>query len=283
MLWALAAFTMWGLSVLFWPLLEPASALEILLQRVLWSFVVVAILMSITRGWSRLRGLPRRTWMMVATGAILNAGNWGLFTFAVVSDQIVGASIAYFLNPLASAALGVLVLHERLHVSQTVALAIGALAVVVIGFANEGNPVLPVLMAACFGLYALVQRTIHLAPLPTLAGESTILLPAAVAGLIILQVNGGSTFVGFGAGHTLFFAAGGVMSVLPLIAFGMAARRVPLSTMATMQYVAPTLQFLIGVFIAHEPMPPARWVGFALILVAISVFTVGQLRDSRGR
>ena len=283
LLLAFLAFSLWGLSVLFWPLLAPASAIEVLLHRVVWAFVFVAIIMSVARLWPRMRGLPRRTWMLVAAAGALNAANWGLFIFAVMSQQIVGASMAYFLNPIASAAIGMIVLRERVRATRVAALAIGLGAVAVTGIASQGNPLLPLLMATCFGFYALVQRVIPLGAVETLAGESALLTPVALAGLVILQITGVATLFAMGTGHFLLFVAGGLVTLLPLLAFGAAARRVPLSTMAVMQYVAPIIQFLVGVFIAQEPMPAARWVGFGLVILAVVVFTSGELGRRRYR
>lgn len=280
MLWAFAAFAMWGLSVLFWPLLVPAGPVEILMHRIIWAFVICAIPMTALRWWRKLRGLSVRTWLLVAAGGVLNAGNWGLFIYCVTTGQVVAGAMAYFLNPIASATLGVLVLHERVRVTRVVALGIGVVAVVVTGIATGGNPVLPLIMATIFGCYALVQRVVRLDPIPTLTGESGVLLPFAVAILIVLQVTGASTLLEHGGWHIALFALGGAVTLAPLLAFAYAARRTPLSTMAVMQYVAPIIQFLVGVFIMHEPMPAMRWFGFALIVVAVIVFTAGEL--SRG-
>jgi chloramphenicol-sensitive protein RarD len=274
---------MWGLSVLFWPLLAPASAIEVLLHRVVWAFVFVSIIMTAARLWPHMRRLPLRTWLLVAAAGALNAANWGLFIFAVLSQQIVGASMAYFLNPIASATIGMVFLSERMRVTRVVALGIGLVAVVVTGVASSGNPLLPLLMASCFGFYALVQRVIPLGAVETLAGESGLLTPLAIAGLVLLQVTGSATLVDFGVAHVLLFVAGGLVTLLPLLAFGGAARRVPLSTMAVMQYVAPIIQFVAGVFIAREPMPAARWLGFGLVLLAVVVFTTGELARRRPR
>lgn len=282
MLWAFAAFAMWGLSVLFWPLLQPAGPIEILMHRIVWAFVICAILMTALRWWRKLRGLSLRTWLLVTAGGVLNAGNWGLFIYCVMTGQVVAGAMAYFLNPIASATLGVLVLRERVRATRVVALAIGVVAVVVTGIATGGNPVLPLIMATIFGCYALVQRVVRLEPIPTLTGEAGVLLPFALGILIVLQMTGGSTLLGHGPWHVLLFALGGAVTLAPLLAFAYAARRTPLSTMAVMQYVAPIIQFLVGVFIMQEAMPPVRWIGFTLIVVAVIVFTAGELTRGRG-
>lgn len=274
---------MWGLSTLFWPLLVPAGPIEVLMHRIIWAFVLSAILMTVLRTWRSLRGLGVRTWLLVGAGGVLNGANWGLFIFAVLSGQVVSASMAYFLNPIASAALGVLVLRERPRATQVVALAIGAGAVVATGFAAGGNVWLPLLMATCFGLYALVQRVVRLAPVATLTGESAVLLPVAVVVLMVLQLTGRSTLLDHGLSHVILFAVGGAVTLAPLLAFAYAARRTPLSTMAVMQYIAPLLQFCVGVFVMGEPMPMARWIGLALVLLAVAVFTTGEIAAARHR
>lgn len=274
---------MWGLSTLFWPLLVPAGPIEVLMHRIVWAFVLSAVLMTVLRSWRTVRGLGARTWSLIGAGGVLNAANWGLFIFAVLSGQVISASMAYFLNPIASAAFGVLVLRERPRATQVVALAIGAGAVVATGFAAGGNVWLPLVMATCFGLYALVQRVVRLAPIATLTGESAVLLPFAIVVLAILQLTGESTLLDHGLSHALLFAVGGAVTLAPLLAFAYAARRTPLSTMAVMQYIAPLIQFCVGVFVMGEPMPAARWIGLALVLMAVAVFTTGEIAAARRR
>lgn len=281
MLWAAAAFSMWGLSVLFWPLVEPTGALEVLMHRIVWAFAFCAVIMTVLRRWRHLKGLSWRSWLLIAAGSVLNAGNWGLFIYSVLSEQVVAASMAYFLNPIASATFGAIVLRERLRVTQLIALVIGVAAVVIPGIAAGANFWLPLVMATCFGLYALVQRVVVLGPIPTLTGESLILTPLAIAVIVVMQFTGTGTTFSFGGAHFLLLVLGGAVTLAPLLAFANAARRTPLTTMAVMQYIAPIIQFLVGVFLMHEPMAPSRWIGIGLVLIAVATFTIGQI-SSRG-
>lgn len=281
MLWAAAAFSMWGLSVLFWPLVEPTGAFEVLMHRIIWAFAFSALIMTVLRRWRQLRGLSLKAWLLIGAGSILNAGNWGLFIYSVLTDQVVAASMAYFLNPIVSATLGAVVLRERLRPTQLIALVVGIAAVLIPGIAAGANFWLPLVMASCFGLYALIQRVVVLDPIPTLTGESAVLTPLAIVVLVIMHINGtGSTFA-HGGGHFVLLVLGGAVTLAPLLAFGYAARRTPLTTMAVMQYIAPIIQFLVGVFIMHEPMALSRWVGVGLVLIAVATFTAGEFQRAR--
>ncbi len=279
----LLAYGVWGLFPLYWPLLEPASAAEILAHRVLWSFISMAVVLSLSRRWRRLRGLSRRTWAQVSAAALLIAVNWGFYIFAVNNGHIVEAALGYYINPLVSVALGVLILRERLRPLQWVAIGIAAAAVLVITLGTGGVPYIAIALAGSFALYGLVKKVIPLVATESLTAESLVLVPVALAFLTHLQLTDRSTLVGHGVGHVALLTTTGLITIVPLGAFAVAAQALPLSAVGFLQYITPTLQFLLGVFWAHETMAPSRWLGFAVIWLALAVYSYDAIRHGRRR
>jgi chloramphenicol-sensitive protein RarD len=281
MLFGLVAYGVWGVFPLFWPLLEPAGAVEILAHRMVWSLLVVAIVMTVRRGWSELRRAPLRTWLLVLGAAVLISVNWGVYIYAVNNGAVVEAALGYFINPLLSVLLGVMIFRERLRRLQWASVALGAVAVLVIGIGGGRVPWLALALAVSFGFYGLVKKTVRLTPQASLTAEGLVVLLPALAFLTVIQVNGTSTLTTHGGGHVVLLAASGLLTVVPLIAFARASQLLPLSVMGLLQYLTPVLQFLIGVLVEHEQMQPTRWVGFVLIWVALMIFAVDAVRRAR--
>ncbi len=275
------AYGVWGLFPLFWPFLEPASAPEILAHRVVWSLVFMAVVVTALRHWSVLRTLSRRTWLQVAAAAVLIAVNWGVYIYAVNNGLVVEAALGYYINPLVSVALAVLVLRERLRPLQWVAVGVAAVAVVVIAAGTGGLPWIALSLAVSFALYGLVKKVVPLAATESLTAEALVLTPVALAFLVWLQFAGRSTLTGHGTGHVVLLALGGVVTIVPLVAFAVAARSLPLSVVGFLQYITPTMQFLLGVFWAHEHMAPSRWAGFVIIWAALALYSVDAVRHAR--
>ena len=276
-----AAYLLWGLFPLYWPLLEPAAPVEILAHRIAWSFVFIALLLAGTIGFAWLRRLERRQVALLALAAVLVTVNWGTYIHGVNSEQVVETSLGYFINPLVTVALGVVVLRERLTRPQQLAVAIGVLAVVVLT-ADYGRPPWIALTLACsFGSYGLVKKRANVDGTPSLFLETALLLIPAVAYLLWLGAHGSGTFTTEGGGHMALLAAGGIATAVPLMLFGAAAIRIPLTTLGVLQYLAPIIQFLIGVLIYDEPMPASRLAGFALVWLALAVFTYDAIRTAR--
>lgn len=280
-LFGVGAYVIWGLFPAFWPLLEPAGAVEILGQRIAWTMIVMALLALPLRRWRVLRALPARGWAMVAGAAVLIAVNWGVYIYAVNSGHVVESALGYFINPLVSVLLGVVVLGERLRGPQYVALAVAAVAVVVLAIDYGRVPVISLTLACSFGLYGLIKKKVPLDAVSSLTGESLVLGPIAVGYLVWLGATGAATFTSHGVGHAVLLAATGPLTVGPLLLFGAAARRVPLVTIGVLQYLTPLLQFAWGVFVAHELMPLSRWLGFGLVWLALVVFTWDAVRAAR--
>ncbi len=278
---AIGAYAIWGVFPAFWPLLAPAAPLEVLAHRITWTLVLMVVVITATRGWSELRTLRPRGWAMVAAAGALISVNWGLYIYAVFAGQVVEAALGYFMSPLISVLLGVVVLHERLRRTQWAAVALGTLAVVVIAVEAGRLPWIALTLACSFGLYGLLKSKIPLSATAGVTAEGLVLGPLAVAVVVALEVSGTGTLTGHGVGHGLLLMAAGPVTALPLLLYGLAARRVPLSTIGVLMYINPILQFLWGVLVVGEAMPPTRWIGFVLVWIALVVFTVDLVRANR--
>ena len=278
----IGAYLLWGLFPLYWPLLEPAGPLEILAHRIAWSLVFLFAVLALGSGFRWIRKLDRRQLGLLTVAAGLITVNWGTFIYAVNNDHVVETSLGYFITPLVSVALGVTVLGERLKRHQHVAVAIAAVAVAVLALDYGRPPWIALTLALSFGTYGLVKKRADVDGAQSLAVETALLAPAALAFIVWLQASGDGTMLAQDAGHVALLVISGVVTAVPLILFGVAAIRVTLTTIGVLQYLAPTLHFLIGVLVYSEPMPLSRLAGFVLVWVALAVFTVGALRTTRG-
>lgn len=245
--------------------------------------MVVAVVLAVQRNWRWVRPLlrDRRRIGLIVTGATVIAVNWGVYIYAVNSEQVVEASLGYFINPLVTILFGVVLLGERLRRWQWVAVAIGGLAVAVLTVDYGRVPWIALILAFSFATYSLVKNRLGMNAVESLAGETAVLFLPAMVYLVQLQVRGQSSFAAHGAGHTLMMSTTGVVTAIPLLLFGAAAIRIPLSWIGLVQYVTPTLQFAIGVWVFGESMPASRWVGFVLIWTALLVVTVEGLTAGR--
>ena len=275
------AYLLWGMFPLYWPLLRPAAPIEILAHRVVWTMAVVAVIVAVTCGFAWARSLGRRRAGLLALAAVLISTNWGMFIYGVNSGQVVETSLGYFINPLVTVALAVAVLGERLRRPQLIAVAIAGVAVIVLTLDYGRPPWLALTLAFSFALYGLVKKHADVDGIRSLAVETSFLVAPAVAYLLWLGSTGSGTFTSEGAGHTALLMAGGIATAVPLILFGVAAIRVPLSTLGLLQYMTPTLQFSIGVLLYGEPMPLSRLIGFVLVWVALTIFAVDAVRATR--
>jgi chloramphenicol-sensitive protein RarD len=283
MIFGIAAYVMWGVFPLYFPLLAPSTPVEILAHRILWSLVVVAGLLLVRRRLGTLTGLTRRQYVLLAVAAVALSGNWLTYVYGVTTGQVVETSLGYFVNPLVTVALGVVVLGERLRRVQWLALGLATVAVVVLTIDYGRLPWIALTLAFSFGLYGLLKKQADVGAVASLGVETLVLAGPAAAYLAWLAGQGQGTFAAEGVGHALLLAALGVVTALPLLCFGAAATRVPLSTLGLLQYIAPTLQFAIGVTVLGEPMPAARLAGFALVWTALIIFTAESLHTARRR
>lgn len=283
----LAAYAIWGLFPLYFHALEPAGAWEILAHRILWTvvFCVVALLVTRELGW--IGSLLRRPGLIagIALAAVLIATNWVVYVTAVLSGNVSEAALGYFLNPLVTVALGVVVLRERLRPLQWVAVGIGLVAGVYLWVAGGKVPLVALTLAASFALYGLTKKKIG-ATLPALHGltiETLVLVPVAIVTLVVVGAGGDLTFGGHGWVHTALLVGSGVATAVPLLFFAAAARRIPLVTIGLIQFITPVMQLLVGVLVLGEHMSAARWAGFGIVWVALIVLTVDSLRSLRRR
>jgi chloramphenicol-sensitive protein RarD len=275
----LTAWVMWGFFPLYWPLLEPAGAVEILAHRIVWSALLMVGVVVATRKRATLRAIlaDRRTRRLLALAAVLITVNWGTYIWGVNHHHVVETSLGYFVNPLVSVLLGVLVLGERLRRLQWLALGIAAVAVLALTVEYGRPPWVALILAFSFGSYGLVKKKADAGAVEGLVVETLVMAPVALAYLGFLTASGDSTFTGHGAGHVLLLLGTAAITVVPLLCFGGAATRIPLSTLGLMQYITPSVQLLLGLTVFDEPMPPLRWAGFGLIWLALALFTASTL------
>ncbi len=266
---------------LYFSAIDEASPLEILAHRIVWSLVFTIVLLAVLKritltinvfkDWSLLKVLG------IATVLILI--NWLTYITAVSTGNVLEAALGYYINPLVTVLLAIVVLRERVPPTTWIALGIGAIAVIVMTVGSGKVPWISFILAVSFGLYGLAKKNIgsRVDAIVSLSVETALSTPLAVGFLIWLTLTSQSTFTGYGLTHTLLLSFAGIMTGLPLILFGHSARLLPLATLGLLQYIGPTIQFLVGILIFHESMPPSRWIGFALVWLAIMVFTFGAL------
>jgi chloramphenicol-sensitive protein RarD len=282
-LFALTAYLCWGFFPLYWKLLRPMGAPEILAHRILWSAVLMVAIVTVGRGWRRIVKLARgpRRLGLVALASVVIAFNWGAYIYGVNANRVVETSLGYFFNPLVTVLLGVLVLRERLRAAQWAAVCVGGIAVAVLTVDYGHVPYLALFLAASFGLYGLIKKRLGVPATDGLLVESGILAVPALAFITFLMTQGQSTFGHVSPAHTAWVVASGVITAIPLLFFAGAANRISLSAIGLLQYLAPILQLLVGVVIFREPMPVGRLVGFALVWLALGVFTWDGIQNAR--
>ncbi|WP_234986502.1 EamA family transporter RarD [Demequina sp. NBRC 110055] len=279
------AYLMWGLFPLLMAALEPAGAIEITAHRAVWSLVVCLAIVAVVRGWRPLREVlaNRRAFLTLAAAAIVVAVNWLIYVYAVVTDHVNSASLGYYINPLFTVLLGVVFLGERLRRMQIVALAIAAVAVLVIGFGLGEFPWISLVLAGSFGLYGLIKKRVGTSvdAVTGLTVETLVLAPVGLIAILVMGSTG--TFgdrgePGLGIGHDLLLMSTGIFTAGALLLFAAGSRRLPLFVMGLLQYIAPTMMFILAVWHFGEPMPPSRWAGFVLVWVALVVISVDAWR-----
>ncbi len=282
---AIGAYGLWGFLPLYFSVLAPAGAIEIVAWRILLSLVFCALLLTLTRGWGALFVImrDRRTVLILGAAGAFVLVNWLVYVFATLTDHVVEASLGYFTNPIVTVLLGVLVLRERLRPLQWAAIAISAVAVLVLAVNYGQFPWIALALAFSFGLYGFIKKQVggRVDAISGLTIETAWLAPLAGVVVGILAANGELVMGSQGAVHTSLLLSAGVITAVPLLLFAAAARRLPLVYIGLSQYLAPVMQFLIGVFLFHEDMPTARWLGFALVWIALIVLTIDMLRSNR--
>ncbi len=279
------AYGIWGMFPLYFAALAPSGAWEILAHRILWTLAVCAVVLLAVRDLSWIRPFlaNRRLVAGITLAAGLIAANWVIYVLAVLTGRTYEAALGYFLNPIVTVGLGVLVLGERLRRLQWAAVAVGAVASVYLAVAGGVVPWIPLALAFSFGLYGLTKKKVgaSLQAMHSLAAETAVLTPVAVVVLVVLGMSGATTFTTQGAGHTSLLVLSGLVTAVPLLLFAAAARRIPLVTVGLIQFITPMLQLLVGVTVLGEHVSGRLWVGFGIVWLALVLLTVDSLRAGR--
>ena len=279
----IGAYVMWGLVPLYWPLLKPASAMEILSHRVVWSLVFLLIIVYFKKLFSDIKValFDRRKMILLFFASIFITINWGVFIWAVNNGHVIETSLGYFINPLVSVALGVIVLKEKLRTLQKVAVGLTFVAVTFLTLTLGHPPYIALSLAFSFGFYGLVKKMANVKAIPSLTLESLMITPFFAVFLYYLSSQNELTFVELGPIHSLWLVTAGIVSVIPLMLFSTAVLRIPLVVLGLLQALGPIIQFLLGYFVFDEPMITARWVGFLIVWLAVSVFSYDAVRTYR--
>jgi chloramphenicol-sensitive protein RarD len=283
LLLGIAAYGLWGIFPIYWPLLEPAGAVELLAHRMVWSAVVMGVLVVVLRRRAALRAIlrDRRLKLLLLGAAAVISVNWGVYIWSVTNEHVVEGSLGYFINPLVTVVLGVVVFAERLRPLQWTAVGIAALAVAGLTWDYGRPPVIALVLAFSFGTYGLLRKKANVGAVEGLTVETALILPLALGYLVWLQVTGGGHLLADPPWHQVLLFSAGLATAIPLLCFGGAATRIPLTTLGLLQYIAPTLQFLLGITVGGEPMTAGRWAGFAVIWAALALFSYDSWRDWR--
>jgi len=285
MLAGIAAYGLWGVFPLVFHQLQDVAPVEVLMHRVLWSFVVVAGLLGLRRetGWlAVLRNRTPERGRLAAAAALISV-NWLVYVWAVSEEHVVEAALGYYINPLITVALGVVVLRERLSRLQLVALGFAVAAVGVLTAAYGRVPWIALVLACSFAGYGYLKKAVAVPATTSLAVETAVLLPVALIGLVALRLRGDAAFLHGALGRDLLLVGLGVITAVPLVLFGTAARRIPLTLLGLLQYLTPTFQLLCGVVVLDEALPPERLGGFVLVWIALVLLGVDAVRTSRRR
>ncbi|WP_018156992.1 EamA family transporter RarD [Demetria terragena] len=278
------AYSLWGAFPLYFHALIPAGAWEVLTHRILWTMLLCVVILVATRQipalWRLLKDRQRLAYLSAASFFI--AANWVIYVVAVMANRTSEAALGYFLNPLVTVALGVIVLHERLRRLQWAAVAVGGVACVYLAVTFGKPPWISLALAGSFATYGLIKNRVGgaMTPLQSLSAETVILSVPAVPLLIWITAQNEGTFTGYGAGHTALLVFSGAATAVPLLLFAAAARRIPLSLVGLLQFATPILQLLCGVLLLHEVVPTSRWVGFGIVWVALVLLTIDSLRSA---
>ncbi len=283
LLFGFGAYGLWGLLPLYFIVLVPAGPVQIVANRVVWSLIFCALLLTITRSWRgfALAVSSPKVLGTLTIAALLIATNWLTYVYGVTSGHAIETSLGYFINPLVSVLIGVIVLKEKLRPLQWTAVGIGAAAIVVLTIAYGNLPIIAFTLALSFGAYGFVKKRVgrRTDAVTSLSVETAVLAPLAGGVMIWFAASGSSTLTTEGAGHFWLMAASGVITAVPLLLFGAAAHRLPLATIGFLQYLTPSMQFVLAITIVCERMPLERWIGFGLVWIALIFLSTDMLRQ----
>lgn len=283
LIYAFTAYTIWGIVPLYWPKLQPAGPIEILAHRFLWSAVVLYLFLLFTKRVKKALLIFKDTkkLQMLALASLLVGVNWGIFIWASVSGRILDSSLGYYINPLFSIGLGVVLLKEKLRKLQWLAIGVATAAILWLTLTLGTPPYVALSLASTFGLYGYIKKKANVEAIDSLFIETILATPIALGYLLYLNSTGGNSFGAHGLSHAVWLASAGIITAVPLAMFGAAAIRIPLSTLGFIQYIGPTLQYIVGLYAFHEPMSQNRFMGFVLTWIAIAIISYDALRHRK--
>jgi len=282
LLFGISAYSLWGAFPLYWPLLEPANPLEIVSHRAVWTLVFCFIVLAATKALkSTLATLkqPKIAARLFLTSLLISI-NWLVYIWATNNGHVVEASLGYYINPLIIIGFGVLLLKEKMRPLQWVAVTIASIGVLVLTIDNDRLPYIALALAFSWGTYGLIKKQLGLGALEGLAIE-TFISAFFYLGYLIYIGNQGTGQFGHSWGLTILLISAGAVTAIPLLLFNGSTNRLPFTTIGLLQYITPTLQFSVGVWVRHEEMPTARWIGFLIIWVALTTLALDLVKSSR--
>jgi chloramphenicol-sensitive protein RarD len=284
-IYAIAAYTLWGVLPVYWKLIDSVFSMEILSNRIVWAFVFTIVIIGVTKQWEELKLIAKdkKQMLYILIASILIAFNWGLYIWAVNSDKIVDASLGYYINPLLAVVLGVVIFKEKLSFLQGGALFIAAIGVIIKTMQYGKIPWISLGLAISFALYGATKKSIKANSIVGLTLETIMLTPAALAYIGVRQLSGVSAFQKEGVVVILLLIGAGVVTAVPLLLFASGARRLPMSVLGFTQYISPTISLVIGIFVYHEGFTAVDVVGFCFIWVALGVYSISQIREVRSK
>ena len=279
----IAAYTLWGLLPLYWKALKSVPAFEILCHRTVWSFLFLIIILLIRKNWQWLKTIkdhPNTKWTFLTTSLLLGC-NWLTYIWAVNNGYIVESSLGYFINPIVNILLGVIILKEKLRLWQWIAAGLATAGVIYLTVVYGQLPWIALVLAFSFGFYGLLRKTAHLGSLEGLSLETLVMFVPGIIYILFVEIQGNGQFIHSNITTILLLTGTGIATATPLLFFASAARRIQYSTVGLLQYIAPTLQFSIGVLIYHEAFNRSRLIGFSEIWLALIIYTVDSLMNSK--
>jgi len=282
-LYGIGAYILWGFFPIYWKFLHPVSALQVIGHRIAWSFILLAIYILLTKQWNEFRAVAFqwKTIGIYAIAGVLLSLNWLIYVYGVNAGKIVETSLGYFINPLLSVLLGVILLRERLRPTQWIPVGLATVGVIYLTVVYGKPPLIALSLAFTFGFYGLVKKLSPLGSLYGLTLETGIVFPVAVIYLVIVGVNGSGAFLHDGLTVDMFLIGAGLVTTIPLLMFASAAKQIPLTIVGLLQYIAPTLQFLIGVFVYKEEFKFTSFIGFSIVWLALIFFAVENYLANR--
>lgn len=284
-IYAVAAYTLWGILPLYWKLISSVFSIEILSNRIVWSFVFTIAIIGVTKQWEELKHIAKdkKQMIYIFIASILIAFNWGLYIWAVNSGKIVDASLGYYINPFFTVALGVVIFKEKLSLWQGGALFIAFIGVIIKTLQYGKIPWISLGLAISFALYGVTKKSIKANSIVGLTLETTMLTPAALAYIAARGVSGVSAFQNEGVVVILLLIGAGVVTAVPLLLFASGARRLPMSVLGFTQYISPTISLFIGIFMYHEAFTAVDMIGFCFIWAALATYSISQIRELKAK